>query len=138
MLLTRGLLEQHTYRQGQARVVLAGAGLIGLNVLVCVTVLGYATITSWVVPLASPAAACASSQPDSLAHDSSRPDPAHHLSSRTRSGGAVREPAAYAGPLPVCPGCPQEGSPCGDRRPRKTDGYQGLHRAGLWGPCLLA
>ena len=45
-------LEQHTYRQGQARVVLAGAVLIGLDVLACVTVLGHATITSWVVPFA--------------------------------------------------------------------------------------
>ena len=52
VLLALARLEQHTYRQGQARVVLAGAVLIGLDVLACVTVLGHATITSWVVPFA--------------------------------------------------------------------------------------
>ena len=32
--------------------LLAASALIGLDVLACATVLGYATITSWVVPLA--------------------------------------------------------------------------------------
>ena len=52
VLLTRALLEQHTYRRGRRRVLLAASALIGLDVLACATVLGYATITSWVVPLA--------------------------------------------------------------------------------------
>jgi hypothetical protein len=52
VLLTLALLEQHTYRRGRRRVLLAAAGLIGLDVLACATVLGHATITSWVVPLA--------------------------------------------------------------------------------------
>lgn len=52
VLLTRALLEQNTYRRGRRRVLLAAAGLIGLDALACATVLGHATITSWVVPLA--------------------------------------------------------------------------------------
>jgi hypothetical protein len=52
VLLTRALLEQHTYRRGRRRVLLAASTLIGLDVLACATVLGYATITGWVVLLA--------------------------------------------------------------------------------------
>jgi predicted neutral ceramidase superfamily lipid hydrolase len=52
VLLTLALLEQHTYRRGRRRVLLAASALIGLDALACATVLGHATITSWVVPLA--------------------------------------------------------------------------------------
>ena len=51
-LLARALLERHGYRQGQHRVLLGAALLIGLDLLASATVLGYATLTGWVVPAA--------------------------------------------------------------------------------------
>lgn len=56
-LLARALSERHRYRQGQRRVLLAAAILIGLDLLAAATVLGYATITGWIVPAALAASA---------------------------------------------------------------------------------
>lgn len=56
-LLVRALLERNAYRRGQRRVTLAAAILIGLDLLAGAAVLGYATITSWVAPLALAASA---------------------------------------------------------------------------------
>jgi uncharacterized membrane protein len=47
----RPLAPAYPFLQGW-QAVLAAAALIGLHALACATVLGHATITSWVVPLA--------------------------------------------------------------------------------------
>lgn len=56
-LLARALLERHRYRRGQRRVLLGAAMLIALDLLAGAAVLGYATITGWIVPAALAAGA---------------------------------------------------------------------------------
>ncbi|GAA3717134.1 hypothetical protein GCM10022204_41280 [Microlunatus aurantiacus] len=56
-LLARAMLERNRYRQGQRRVILGAAILIALDLLAGAAVLGYATITGWIVPAALAASA---------------------------------------------------------------------------------
>lgn len=56
-LLARALLERRGYRQGQRRVVLGASILIALDVLAAAAVLGYASISGWIVPAALAASA---------------------------------------------------------------------------------
>ena len=46
-LLARSRTEHHAYRRGQRRVTIAGATLIGLDLLACAAALNYATISGW-------------------------------------------------------------------------------------------